>query len=563
MNNPRNLQFYSQILVFKNDLARENILFAQPSSLEQRNLQSIAHSLNLEYEYPIATRNVTISRQVCQAKGPVTGFEAPDADNARTSPPINAENRIPVNATHLDAIQVHAPVVFGGRESATGAVSASEGTGESLFPYVPVSETTSDSRMNAMLLTADIKDIRSDPLMQELASLPTTVSLKRKISERSASPTDSFPVKLHTRHSHTTETPFPFICLECAECFACQENFLRHEQIHMGEHQETNLRPIIGRSPPDSYLSDSQNINAQLPPSSVDSFEPFSRPENFDWMNGFEQSFDTPNLSRSGSIHSGASGYKEYIFDASSMHSGSQASATSAASGRRGPLSDCARAGMNAVRKAGACWRCKFLRKTVSCNFLKAELDAYLNQCDPESPCALCPKGDKSSWEAVGCNRGSFKVPSLHLCPRDQVTSISLPDSSLIKKLRAAVINLRISGKSNAWLRHFWLNPSVEPKIEDGEASWAQKLEVRRMVLRKLDEGCKALNHRPLSSALRPLSECMLGIVWEYLDYNLSSHEPSDDRLMVNFTQLIPTAVIYQAKHESVRKSIHQICSRC
>jgi hypothetical protein len=28
-------------------------------------------------------------------------------------------------------------------------------------------------------------------------------------------------------------------------------------------------------------------------------------------------------------------------------------------------LSEIARAGMNAVRKLGACWKCKFLRKTV------------------------------------------------------------------------------------------------------------------------------------------------------------------------------------------------------
>jgi hypothetical protein len=220
MNNPRNLEFYSQILVFKNGSAKENILFAQSSSLEQRTLQSIAHSLSLEYEYSVATRNVTISRPVRQATGPVTGF-------------------------------------------------------------------------NALLLR---------------------------------------------RHTDRTVP-----------------------------------RPIYGRSPPDLYLSESQDVDTQLSetPSSVHSAEIMAaQSENFDWMNGFENqmSFDTPNFSRSGSIHSGASEYKEYVFDANSMHSSSQASVTSAASGRRGPLSDWARAGMNSVRKVGACWRCKILRKTVSCN---------------------------------------------------------------------------------------------------------------------------------------------------------------------------------------------------
>jgi hypothetical protein len=60
-----------------------------------------------------------------------------------------------------------------------------------------------------------------------------------------------------------------------------------------------------------------------------------------------------------------SSGYSEIIFDSNSVHS-RESSAGSATSGRRGPLSDLARAGINALKKVGACWRCKFLRKQVS-----------------------------------------------------------------------------------------------------------------------------------------------------------------------------------------------------
>lgn len=60
------------------------------------------------------------------------------------------------------------------------------------------------------------------------------------------------------------------------------------------------------------------------------------------------------------------SGYQEIVFDSNSVHSESGTSVASGASGRRGPLTELARAGMNAVKKVGACWRCKFLRKTVS-----------------------------------------------------------------------------------------------------------------------------------------------------------------------------------------------------
>ena len=76
--------------------------------------------------------------------------------------------------------------------------------------------------------------------------------------------------------------------------------------------------------------------------------------------------------------------------------------------------------------------------------------------------------------------------------------SVDLSDSSLFEELSAAVLNLRISGNSDTWLRQDWFDPSMEPEIE---AAWPQRLEVRRMVLRKLDEGCKVPNHRLLSSA--------------------------------------------------------------
>ena len=65
-----------------------------------------------------------------------------------------------------------------------------------------------------------------------------------------------------------------------------------------------------------------------------------------------------------------SSSYNEIIFDSSSACSrtslSSAVSQASVSSGRRTPLSEVARVGMNIMRKVGACWRCKILRKTVS-----------------------------------------------------------------------------------------------------------------------------------------------------------------------------------------------------
>jgi hypothetical protein len=86
-------------------------------------------------------------------------------------------------------------------------------------------------------------------------------------------------------------------------------------------------------------------------------------------QNGFKGLF-----SRRSSVHSRASsGYQEIVFDSKSANSGSQASN---ASGRRGPLDAITKAAMNAVKRVGACWRCKFLRKSVSSVLYLTERDA-------------------------------------------------------------------------------------------------------------------------------------------------------------------------------------------
>ena len=62
MNDPENLELYSQILTFKNDTVKEDLVFRDQVSSSQRCLQTLAHSLGLEYEYSLPGRTVRISR---------------------------------------------------------------------------------------------------------------------------------------------------------------------------------------------------------------------------------------------------------------------------------------------------------------------------------------------------------------------------------------------------------------------------------------------------------------------------------------------------------------------
>lgn len=72
MNNPINLNLYSQLLLFKSDLVKQDLLLIGQANSAQRTLQALAHSLDLEYEYDLSTKIIRISRAVeapCAAEG--------------------------------------------------------------------------------------------------------------------------------------------------------------------------------------------------------------------------------------------------------------------------------------------------------------------------------------------------------------------------------------------------------------------------------------------------------------------------------------------------------------
>ena len=55
---------FSEIILFKNDLSKTELLFKNPDYSTQRAVQAIAHSLDLEYEFSLASRDARITRRV-------------------------------------------------------------------------------------------------------------------------------------------------------------------------------------------------------------------------------------------------------------------------------------------------------------------------------------------------------------------------------------------------------------------------------------------------------------------------------------------------------------------
>jgi hypothetical protein len=74
---------------------------------------------------------------------------------------------------------------------------------------------------------------------------------------------------------------------------------------------------------------------------------------------------DKPNLQKPHGRDTSV--FREHIFDSDPARSSRR---TSVSWGRRGPLDLESRVTMNAVRGVGACWRCKVMRKSVSCTCL-------------------------------------------------------------------------------------------------------------------------------------------------------------------------------------------------
>ena len=88
-------------------------------------------------------------------------------------------------------------------------------------------------------------------------------------------------------------------------------------------------------------------------------------------MKGVHDNFILPSDPPTNKVATPWENINAFVSPSKSSSAHSNASALTSASGtsgrsvRSGPLSDLARAGMRAVKRVGACWRCMFLRKKV------------------------------------------------------------------------------------------------------------------------------------------------------------------------------------------------------
>ena len=383
LNDATTLEFYNQLLLFKNNIFEEEVLFRSPDKLSQRTLQALAHKLDLEYEYSVATRTLRISRSIAEdmmnsvpeygsfinndlldnVGGAFEGIIGTSGETSREALP--GDFSLQISQAELDVLsydfvsagsQVNGdidPVTAG---SGLNSASSSAGPGqqsianpEAWAQIGRVGSLPRDISGHESLSTpsAPILDAIHDPDIDIIAAIhpgntstsPVAIqhisaSRKRKDTERSISPVrnGSQIIGFSPRFRPYAPSPAPVSNVVTSP-----------SDFHMP------LMPL-----PDDHrvfiLPESIIQVNDAPTSDIDS-ERVMRP--LDWQ----------LFSRRASVQATTtSPYQEIVFDSRSDRSGSQASINSSAtcaSGRRGPLSEWAKAGMQAVKRIGACWRCK------------------------------------------------------------------------------------------------------------------------------------------------------------------------------------------------------------
>ena len=321
LNDKSTLDLYFQIRLFRSDGLRNQLLFENQSRPDRLSIHTIAESLDMEYEYSTSTKLVRISRAAITQNHPF----APDADLDLFD---DTNDWLPHHDTSMQDF-----VLF---SSDIDRRAADQRMEENLFGSQPM----------------DTCDVNPD-----LALLPLnlTQGLEKSYNAHMAEETTMGEDLRGGNHTSLVAVANRVVSPQGLRLGSMNHFSLsQHEDQNTSTHVENSLfctyegcergRPGHGfsnRGLLDNHMK--QGHDSLVQPSSLSlnksatPWESISIPRAFTY---FSEESSAPS-------------------DASDMTGGS------GRSGRTGPLSDLARAGMRAVKKVGACWRCMFLRKKV------------------------------------------------------------------------------------------------------------------------------------------------------------------------------------------------------
>ncbi|KAK7563296.1 hypothetical protein IWX49DRAFT_509856 [Phyllosticta citricarpa] len=164
MNDPQHLQFYSQLLLFKEDPNREVLVFPSTLSPAQRRIcHTIAHTMGLSH----SSKGVGDSRQVHVYKYGDPNTSPPMPQMAPTSHPLDAQRRGLNRAATTDFSDV--------RDGFYGGTLGRQSSGLLGFPDSPGGGLTAAPNLRAAKSYADLRSYTPSPV-PSTASFPATLS---------------------------------------------------------------------------------------------------------------------------------------------------------------------------------------------------------------------------------------------------------------------------------------------------------------------------------------------------------------------------------------------------
>lgn len=353
MNDPVNLSLYSELIRFQVDLSRSEVRFSHPDNLMQRTLQELAHRIGLEYEYFLSSREARMTRVVVS-----TTFKA-GAPGFRHGQPMISRR---------------------GSEQVFGGSSTIDANGTPNRQPVSVA-TPSDH------LGSEFKFDGMESTVDELPTMGLDFDWSSYLGEQEVEEPDVLLSGLQRIVNVAPELPGGQDLLQYSGSFyhpvatGYVNKNMTQAQSQMGERFNSNYSwqgVFDGHSSPSAVHNDQlslssfstaplsmthvrEDLSASLSDASLfSSRQAGSRAGSISSIqSSCGRSRVSKILSRKSSIHrlDNSAGFQEFVFDSR------PASRHLASSGRHGPLGATARAAMKAVAAAGACWRCKFLRK--------------------------------------------------------------------------------------------------------------------------------------------------------------------------------------------------------
>ncbi|KAN0107964.1 hypothetical protein V8E51_007706 [Hyaloscypha variabilis] len=516
LNDKSNLDLYFAIRSFKNDESRDELLLEDQGRPNRLKIHTIAESFNLEYEYFVSTKTVRISRipvhETCISVPEVVNFNTCYEDVAHWVPEHENFDQVFTDFSGVDFAAADQETVE--MASKLTAKDSCDLISDLVIPpsaFIKSADILPQSEMSTAV------DGSHYPTAQDMESIVSKLRREDSIIDAIIYPCP----------------PYRCIFETCKTlCFPSQAELCHHEQ-ELHDMNTYDDRPFFctsegcARGVPGYGFPNSKDLDDHVKHTHSSQLR--------------SSSFTDPLLAKPWAAFKTS----EALGGSDGAHSdASDMSGVSGRSGRTGPLSDLARAGMKAVKKVGACWRCMFLRK----------------KCDPKSPCLICPKGGKSNWEALGCHRGDFKTRMLplQLCPVEslvQPITLSMNTNNCVQNKWGS---RAISEQRELWASN---EPSNEPSLFD-ELPGSQ--DIRKGFFEEIERLCKWLPNPPDSVVLQPLQHCTLCIIWEVLHTPESLRLLGDEGTVDNLLRLLPTAIVYQAKLESKDQLIAQslVCLR-